>query len=78
MEQKFENFLIDYIQALKDKYNDTLTGNEMELEQDKNFRLGANLAYYDCLDVLEQQLKSFGYGLTEFGKVSPDIGRPAD
>ena len=44
---------------MQEKYNDSLKEADNENENDKAFRQGANFAYFDTLDIIESQLKSF-------------------
>lgn len=69
MEQSLTNFHENYVEILKKKYNTSLETVANESEEDKDFRLGTNFAYYDCLDVLEQQLQNSGYELGRIGRI---------
>ncbi|HEY3373446.1 MAG TPA: hypothetical protein VGK02_00050 [Candidatus Aquicultor sp.] len=76
MSEQMINFIKDLITLYQEKYNETLFEEKGESEQDKVFRLGSNIAYYDCLDILESQLKAFGYDTEIFGVITPELGKP--
>ncbi|MDI6619742.1 MAG: hypothetical protein QME45_13995 [Clostridiales bacterium] len=59
MSEELKNFINDLIIIVQEKYNDSLKAADNENEHDKAFRQGANFAYYDALDIIESQLKSF-------------------
>lgn len=67
-------FLIDLIKEIQEKYNQTLTEIEEEDLEEKNYRLGTNFAYYDVLELIESQLRAFGYRLDEIGQITPTLG----
>ena len=66
------HFLIDLINIIQDKYNESIISNNDNEEQ---YMLGLNFAYYDILDVIKNQLESFGYDLSDFNNITPNIGK---
>lgn len=60
MSEEIKNFINDLITVFQEKYNNSLKEKDNEAEKDREFRLGCNFAYFDILDVIELQLKSFG------------------
>ncbi|MBB3909360.1 hypothetical protein B6A27_02050 [Anoxybacillus sp. UARK-01] len=74
MQNEMKYFLIDLIKEIQEKYNQTLTEVEEESLEEKNYRLGTNFAYYDVLELIESQLKSFDYRLGEIGQITPTLG----
>lgn len=69
-----KNFLIDLICEIQEKYNHTLLPTKEEGLEEKNFRLGEKLAYYDVLCLIESQLNSFGYSEENIGQIVPTFG----
>lgn len=67
-----KHFLIDLINIIQDKYNESIISNSDNEEQ---YMLGVNFAYYDILDVIKNQLESFGYNLSNFNNITPNIGK---
>jgi hypothetical protein len=61
MNEELKSFANDLIIIIQEKYNDSLTVDENENDEDKAFRSGSNFAYYDALGIIELQLKSFGF-----------------
>jgi len=74
MEEVLKDYLADLISLIRDKYKETLAEASGESDSEKSFRLGANMAYYDVLDMIESQLQSFGIDRTQFGAIAPVIG----
>lgn len=74
MQNEMKNFLIDLICELQEKYNHSLLPPKEEGLEDKNYRLGLNFAYYDVLELIETQLKSFGYSEEDIGQIAPILG----
>ena len=66
------HFLIDLINIIQDKYNESIISNN---ENEEQYMLGLNFAYYDILDVIKNQLESFGYDLSDFNNITPNIGK---
>lgn len=58
----------------QEKYKVSLLVQTGESELDKSFRLGMNFAYYDCLDILESQLKAFQVNTSDLGGITPTLG----
>lgn len=77
MDNGMKNFLNDLINILQEKYNDSLTKDEVS-DDKKEFSQGLNFAYYDTLDIIESQLKLFGYDIGDFGIIIPDLGKRVD
>jgi Mg2+/Co2+ transporter CorB len=75
MDQYLKDFLDDLIKILHEKYNDSLRAEEDESELDKSFRSGCSFAYYDALELIESQLKAFGYDTKQFGVITPEYGK---
>jgi hypothetical protein len=75
MSEQMINFIKDLTTLYQEKYNETLCEEKGESEQDKVFRLGSNFAYYDCLNILESQLKVFDYDTGIFGVITPELGK---
>ncbi len=74
MEPKMKNFLIDLINEIQESYNNSLLPTKEEGLEEKNYRLGVNFAYYDVLELIESQLKSFGYSVEDIGQITPILG----
>jgi hypothetical protein len=74
MSEELKNFITDLVVLLHEKYNDTLGSKDNETEKDKSFRLGLNFAYYDVLDLIESQLKAFGYEESFINSITPILG----
>ncbi|NCG68619.1 hypothetical protein GWJ21_11935 [Bacillus coagulans] len=76
MQNEMKNFLTDLICEIQEKYNHSLSSfpKEEGLEE-KNYRLGMNFAYYDVLELIEDQLKSFGYSEDNIGIITPILGK---
>ncbi|WP_068784006.1 hypothetical protein [Paenibacillus phocaensis] len=74
MHNDTKNFLNDLIKEIQEKYDQTLIPEEGEDLSGKNYRLGMNFSYYDVLEVIESQLKSFGFSTEEFGRITPMLG----
>ncbi|WP_349407794.1 hypothetical protein [Pseudalkalibacillus sp. SCS-8] len=74
MQNEMKNFLIDLIYEIQEKYNHSLLPTKDERLEEKNYRLGANFSYYDVLELIESQLKSFGYSVEDFGQIAPILG----
>jgi hypothetical protein len=74
VQNEMKNFLIDLIYEIQEKYNQTLIPIEEEDLEEKNYRLGTNFAYYDVLELIESQLRAFGYKLDEIGQITPILG----
>lgn len=66
------HFLIDLINIIQDKYNESIISNNDNEEQ---YMLGLNFAYYDILDLIKNQLETFGYNLSNFNNITPNIGK---
>ncbi len=75
MDKQLTNYLHDLVILLHDKYNNSLHGFQTEAEEDKSFRLGMNTAYHDVLDLIESQLKVFGFNPNEIGNLQPIMGQ---
>lgn len=56
---------------LQVKYNQSLMPTDHENQEEKNYRLGMNFAYYDVLDLIEAQLNAFGLNFVNIGKITP-------
>ena len=69
-----KNFLIDLICEIQEKYKHSLLPTIEEGLEEKNYRLGENFAYYDVLELIETQLKSFGYSEEDIGHIAPILG----
>lgn len=67
-----KHFLIDLINIIQDKYNESTVINK---EDEKQYIVGLNFAYYDILDVIQSQLQLFGYDLSDFNTITPNIGK---
>jgi len=78
MDDSFENFMGHLIELIKELYNNTLKGPENESEGDRIFREGRNFAYYDVLDLIQSQIKGYGYDTKPFGVIVPELGKKAD
>lgn len=63
MQEEMKNFMTDLIWLIQEKYNQSLLETEEETLEDKSFRLGSNLAYYDVLNLVQCQLDAFGFNL---------------
>ncbi|MEL4028553.1 hypothetical protein NST89_08185 [Caldifermentibacillus hisashii] len=74
MQNEMKNFLLDLICEIQEKYNHSLLPLKEEGLEDKNYRLGVNFAYYDVLELIETQLKSFGYSEEDIGQITPILG----
>ncbi|AZB44645.1 hypothetical protein CEF21_21435 [Bacillus sp. FJAT-42376] len=74
MNNEMKNFLADLIMELQEKYNQSLISTDTESLEEKNYRLGMNFSYYDVLEVIESQLKSFGFGVEEINGITPILG----
>ena len=77
MNNEMKNFLKDLISILQEKYNDSLTKDGVS-DDKKEFSQGLNFAYYDTLDIIESQLKLFGYDIDDLGIITPDLGKKID
>jgi hypothetical protein len=75
MDVQLQDFIRDLIYLIKEKYNETLEEADKESETDRTFRLGCNIAYYNDLDLIESQLKSFGIDTKGFGIITPVLGK---
>lgn len=76
MENEMRNFLVDLVSEIQGKYNQSLIPTtKIEEEEKKKYRLGMNFSYYDVLELIESQLKSFGYSVDEFGEITPILGK---
>ncbi len=73
MNEELKRFLTDLITIYQEKYQDSLVANDNEDEEDKSFRLGYNVAYYDALDILESQIKVFGLNVNDLNQITPDL-----
>jgi hypothetical protein len=73
MNQQMINFLQDLVYLYQEKYKETLSAQIGESEKDMLFRLGSRFAYYDCLDILESQLKIFDVKVEKIGTITPRI-----
>ncbi|WP_142382840.1 MULTISPECIES: hypothetical protein [Bacillus] len=71
---EMKNFLIDIISEVQEKYNQTLISDSNKSLEDKHFRLGANYAYYDVLELIETQLNLFSFQLDEVPHIAPVLG----
>lgn len=65
MNQELQNFLKDLVTIYQEKYDDSSVGNDIEDEKSAAFRKGCNFAYYDALDIIASQIKSFGFHNTD-------------
>lgn len=71
-------FLKDLTVLIQEKYNETLgIRREGESEADYQFRNGQNFAYYDVLDLIHSQLRSFGIPAKALEPIVPELGQPA-
>ncbi|KJS13667.1 MAG: hypothetical protein VR67_03490 [Peptococcaceae bacterium BRH_c8a] len=77
MDELMRNFIKDLVKLLREKYNISLSEVSGETEIEKSFRLGSNFAYYDALDIIESQFKSYGLDYESIGKVTPILGKLA-
>ncbi|KYC68270.1 hypothetical protein [Heyndrickxia coagulans] len=75
MQNEMKNFLTDLICEIQEKYNHSLSFPKEEGLEEKNYRLGMNFAYYDVLELIENQLKSFGYSEDNIGIITPILGK---
>lgn len=75
---QLKGFMHDLVILLHDKYNDTLQTNDKDATGDKDFRAGMNHAYYDTLNLIESQLKMFGYDVNEIGNITPELTKEAN
>ncbi|BCU82856.1 hypothetical protein JIR001_26390 [Polycladomyces abyssicola] len=78
MDQHLRSFLGDLIEIVHDKYHDSLQAEQDESDLDKTFRLGCNFAYYDVLELIESQLRAFGYDTKQFGVIAPEFGKMSE
>lgn len=77
MNAEMKNYLLDLIYLIQDKYNESFSSDE-EDEGERQFNNGLNFAYYDILDLIESQLKSFGYDVEELQPIAPNPGTKLD
>lgn len=77
MNAEMKNFLLDLIYLIQDKYNESFPNNE-DLGDERQFKNGSNIAYYDVLDLIESQLKSFGYDVEALQPITPNPGTKLD
>jgi hypothetical protein len=70
-----KNFLGEIIEIIEEKYNDSCEGEGTENELDKQFRLGMNIAYYDVLDIISEQIEVWGF---DSGYKAPMIVKKKD
>lgn len=75
MSDELDNFLNDLIKIIQDKYTDSLNKKDSENEEDMEFRLGCNFAYFDILDIIEVQIKSYGLKYDNSNQIAPTLGR---
>ncbi|MBZ5213828.1 hypothetical protein ABE321_08370 [Bacillus paralicheniformis] len=74
MENDMKNFLVDLVSEIQEKYNESLNPTEGESAEETNYRLGSNFSYYEVLELIKNQLNSFGYSPEELGTITPLIG----
>jgi hypothetical protein len=74
MSEELKNFLHDLIRIIQDRYNDSMERVPGESSEDRALRLGQNFAYYSDLDLIESQLKSWGYDIADLGQITPQLG----
>ncbi|NNV01675.1 hypothetical protein [Brevibacillus sp. MCWH] len=74
MSEELKNFLHDLNRIIQDRYNDSMERVPGESSEDRAFRLGQNFAYYSDLDLIESQLKSWGYDIADLGQITPQLG----
>lgn len=72
MSPEFKNFIGEIVEIIEEKYNDSSEGAGTENDLDKQFRLGMNIAYYDVLDIIIEQLEVWGF---DYGYKAPMIGK---
>lgn len=72
-----KNFINDLIEILKEKYNNSFS-EDIESNDIKEFSRGLNFAYFDILNIIETQLKVFGYNIDDLGVITPKLGRRID
>lgn len=76
MTQDLVRYLGDLVVLVQDRYNQSLQECHTENDVSTDFVKGANLAYYEVLDLVRNQLIAFGYDLDAFGPIVPIMGRP--
>lgn len=76
MNQELDNFIKDYINLLREKYEIALIKSQKsDLEVDAAFHQGASFTYYDALDLLKSQLEAFGYDIEKLEPIVPELGK---
>lgn len=73
MEKSLVYFTRDLFDIYMEKYLESTVQEPGETAEDRAFRLGAKLAYYHCLAILESQLLVFGISLQELGVKAPEL-----
>ena len=73
MDAEMKNYLLDLICFIQDKYNESIPNNE-DHGNERQFKNGSNIAYYDVWDLIESQLKSFGYDVEELQPITLNPG----
>ena len=76
MEIKVENFVHNLVWLIKEDYNDSLDRMlTSEVETGRSFAGGQSLAYFDVLQLIENQLRAFGAREESYGAIAPEPGR---
>ena len=79
MEIKLEHFVHDLVWLIKKDYNDSLhrmrTSN---VEAERLFAEAQHLAYFDVLQLIENQLQAFGAREEFYKGVAPEPGQEAE
>lgn len=63
-----------YFKSLDSRQQQAWIPIDMESQEEQNYRLGMNFSYYDVLEVIESQLKSFGLRVEEISRITPILG----
>jgi hypothetical protein len=74
MSDELKSFLRDLIWLIQDRYNESLEVVSGESSEDRAFRLGQNFAFHNNLDLIESQLKAWGYDVADLGQITPQLG----
>lgn len=79
MHPELRGFIEDLVVLLHEKYNQSLDDymSRTAGTGDGGFSRGANMAYYDTLDLIRSQLLAYGYELDDLDTIVPELGKPA-
>lgn len=79
MEIKLEHFVHDLVWLIKEDYNESLDRMlKSNVEAERTFAEGQNLAYFDVLQLIENQLQAFGAQEEFYKGIAPEPGQKAD